>query len=100
MAGFGCPPRWAHSGRELLYRSGTKMMATAVTIQPTFQPGTSRLLFDGPYEGTSTTSPNYDVTADDQRFLMVQPSEQESPTSDFNVVLNWTEELKRLVPTR
>jgi hypothetical protein len=89
---------WAHSGREIFYRSGDRMMAAEVATQPTFQAATSRLLFQGPYEGTTTISPEYDVTADDQRFLMVQRSEQQFRPTDFNVVLNWTEELKRLVP--
>jgi eukaryotic-like serine/threonine-protein kinase len=93
----GREPVWAHNGRELFYRSGDKMMAAEVAAQPTFQVATSQLLFQGPYEGTTSISPDYDVTAD-QRFLMVQRSEQSSP-AHFNVVLNWFEELKRLVPT-
>ncbi len=95
----GREPVWAHNGRELFYVSGDKMMVADVTTQPTFQAATSRLLFQGPYERSNTISPDYDVTPDDQRFLMVQPLEQRSPTTDFNVVLNWFEELKRLVPT-
>ena len=75
------------------------MMAVEVITQPTFQASTSRLLFQGSYERTATISPEYDVTADGQRFLMVQPLEQRSPPTEFNVVLNWFEELKRLVPT-
>lgn len=95
----GREPVWAHSGREIFYRNGDKMMVAAVTTEPTFRPSNSRVLFQGPYEPPTTTSPQYDVTSDDQRFLMVQQSEQPRPT-DFNVVLNWFEELKRLVPTK
>ncbi len=76
------------------------MLAAEVATQPTFQAATSRLLFQGPYEATTTLSPDYDVTPDDQRFVMVQRSEQQSPTTDFNVVVNWLEELKQRVPTR
>jgi Tol biopolymer transport system component len=96
----GREPVWAHNGREVFYRSGEKMMAAAVVTQPTFQTAPPRLLFQGPYEGTNTISPNYDVTADDQRFLMVQQSDQRSRATDFSVVLNWFEELKRRVPLR
>ena len=95
----GREPVWAHNGRELFYRSGDKMMAADVATQPTFQAATSRLLFQGRYQGTNAISPFYDVAVDDQRFLMVQESEQRSPRADFNVVLNWDQELKRLVPT-
>ena len=41
----------------------------------------------------------YDVTPDGQRFVMVQAAEQEAGATQINVVLNWFEELKRLVPT-
>ena len=45
------------------------------------------------------TLPNYDVSPDGQRFLVVKPSEQEqaAPTQ-INVALYWFEELKRRVP--
>jgi hypothetical protein len=45
---------------------------------------------------TRPTSSNYDVTADGQRFLMIKDSDTEVFPSQINVVLNWSEELKRL----
>jgi len=41
---------------------------------------------------------NYDIHPDNQRFVMVKPAETIS--ADLIVVLNWFEELKRLVPTK
>ena len=41
---------------------------------------------------------NYDISPDGQRFLMIQAVE--GSTAQINVVLNWDEELKRLVPTK
>ena len=46
---------------------------------------------------TPQTIPNYDVSPDGQRFVMVK---DDSASGRLNIVLNWTEELKRLVPTR
>jgi hypothetical protein len=47
----------------------------------------------------TTTNASYDVSRDGRRFLMVQPSARESATpTQIIVVLNWHEELKRLVP--
>jgi hypothetical protein len=40
---------------------------------------------------------NYDVSPDGQRFVMVK---DDSASGRINLVLNWHEELKRLVPTR
>jgi hypothetical protein len=41
--------------------------------------------------------PNYDVSPDGQRFVMVK---DESGSGRLNVVLNWFDELTRLAPTR
>ena len=40
----------------------------------------------------------YDVTPDGNAFVMVQPYE-ETVVSRMIVIVNWFEELKRLVPT-
>ncbi len=74
-------------------------MAVDITTEPTFRAGTPRLLFEGSYQRATGASAFYDVTPDGQRFLMVQAAEQEAGASQINIVLNWTEELKRLVPT-
>jgi serine/threonine-protein kinase len=96
----GREAKWAHSGNELFYRSGEGMMAVEITTQPSFRTGTPRLLFEGPYRRSTTpTTAQYDVSADGQRFLMVQEEAQEAEATQLNVVLNWFEELKRVVPT-
>jgi hypothetical protein len=57
------------------------------------------MLFAGPYEPAPLTNPDYDVSPDGQRFLMLKPADQaEASPTQINVVLNWFEELKRLVP--
>jgi hypothetical protein len=50
------------------------------------------------YVPTPGTFPNYDVSADVQRLLMVKALGETQALTQINVVLNWTEELKRLVP--
>jgi serine/threonine-protein kinase len=96
----GVEPVWARNGRELFYRNGDKMMAAAVETKPTFAAAKPKLLFEGHYEaGIFAFEPNYDVSPDGQRFLMIKGSEQESAPTQLNVVLNWSEDLKRLVPT-
>ena len=96
----GTEPVWNPNGRELFYRSGDKMMAVDVTTQPSFSVGKPRMLFEGQFEPAPATFPNYDVSSDGQRFLMLKPSEQAaSAPTQINVVLNWFEELKQKVPT-
>ncbi len=97
----GNEPLWNRNGRELFYRVDEKMMAVDITTQPGFAAGKPRQLFEGHYlrNGVGYARPNYDISPDGQRFLMVRSVEQEqSPPTQINVVLNWTEELKRLVP--
>lgn len=75
------------------------MMAVDVTTEPTFSVGKPRVLFQGNYLQSPVRVSNYDVSADGQRFVMIKPSEPaESSPTQINVVLNWFEELKRLVP--
>ncbi len=94
----GNEPLWARNGGELFYRNGEQLMAVDITTQPGFSAGTPHLLFEGQYHfqpGASLS--NYDVTPDGQRFIMIKSDAQEA--RQINVVLNWFEELKRLVPT-
>jgi eukaryotic-like serine/threonine-protein kinase len=93
----GNEPVWNRNGRELFYRSGDKMMAVDVTAQPSFVAGKPKMLFEGRY--VSTNVPEFDVSPDGQRFLMLKPVTQEQAApAQINVVLNWSEELKRLAP--
>jgi Tol biopolymer transport system component len=96
----GTEPVWNPNGRELFYRSGDKMMAVDITTQPGFAAGKPRMLFQGQYQPVPVTFPNYDVSPDGQRFLMLKPAEQaQAALTQINVVLNWFEELKQKVPT-
>jgi Tol biopolymer transport system component len=90
---------WNPNGRELFYRSGDKMMAVDIATQPSFASGKPRMLFEGQYSPAPGTTPNYDVSPDGQRFLMIKPSEAGEAPTQINVVLNWFEELKQRVPT-
>jgi eukaryotic-like serine/threonine-protein kinase len=95
----GREPMWNRNGRELFYRNGNKMMAVEIITQPSFSAGTPKALFEGPYQTNPVSTPNYDVSADGQRFLMLKAGEQADAPAQINVVLNWFEELKQKVPT-
>ena len=60
--------------------------------------GQPRLLFEGPYF-TNLWAPNYDVSADGRRFLMLQEIDlPPEPARQIHIVQNWFEELKRRCP--
>jgi serine/threonine-protein kinase len=86
--GGGEEPAWARSGRELFYRSGGKMMAVAVTMQPTFSSQRARELFSGLFHDNVVPNRTYDVAADG-RFLMVLGPEASKAPRQVNVILDW-----------
>jgi len=104
--GGGREPVWANNG-DLFYRNltGDRMFAVAVTTEPTLKVATPIQLFQRPYYTSAAGSPRpqYDVTADGQRFLMLAPTSGTDPSVSrprIVVVQNWFEEVKRLVPTK
>jgi serine/threonine-protein kinase len=94
----GYSPRWSRGGREIVYRNGDKMMAVEVSTEPTFKAGRPHLLFEGKYSNPGVFGDFYDVTPDGERFVMIKPGELNRLTR-MSAVLNWFEELKRLVPS-
>ena len=93
----GREPVWDPGGRELFYLEGNKIMAVTVAAEPGFTSQPPQVLFEGNY--IQTNRPSYDVGSDG-RFLMIKAARGgEVGQAQINVVLNWFEELKRLVPT-
>jgi serine/threonine-protein kinase len=97
-AGGGTEPVWSRTGHELFYRSGNQLMAADVRTLPGFAAAESRPLFENDAFvlelGGVGGNASYDV-ARDGRFLMLAGT---SVPTDVRVVLNWFDELRRLVP--
>ena len=91
----GTEPRWAHSGRELFYKSGDQFMVVELT-GPTLTPGTPRSLFPLAGYRSARNRQQYDVAPDDQRFLMIREIGGGADAQVFYVE-NWFEELKAKV---
>jgi serine/threonine protein kinase/Tol biopolymer transport system component len=92
----GTEPVWSRSGKELFYINGDKLMVVEVITTPTFAAGTPRLIMEGRYTPSPTDSTGYDVSADGQRFIRVQPTEPDPPTNQIRIVMNWFDELQRI----
>ncbi len=114
----GAQPVWAPDGTELFYRSGdisggrgndlslglpySKMMVVSIRrSDQTLSAGPPRLLFEVSYPNHMSPAgfQDYDIHPDGKRFLMMKEETGQQETAQINVVLNWFEELKRLVPT-
>jgi len=90
----GRHPVWSPLGRELFYLEEGKHMVVDVQTAPELRLGGRRQLF----EIASLNSPirQYDVAPDGERFVTVSMVESRQT---MTIVLNWFEELERLVPT-
>ena len=95
----GTEPLWARKAGLLFYRQGDGMMVVDITTTPAVAVGKPRRLFEKRYNRSVGFWANYDVTPDGQRLLMVKNSTSDAPTR-INVVLNWLDELTRLVPPK
>jgi len=97
----GFEPLRSPDGRELFYRGGGSVMVVSIQTTPAFRSSRPAQLFEDPYlhgGEISAVGGTYDVAPDGQHFLMIEGGEEERG-NQLNLVLNWFDELKRLVPT-
>ncbi len=87
---------WAHSGRELFYRNGaSELVAAEVSGNPSFAVGQQEVLFSVAGYLFGNGRPQYDVSPDDQRFLLLRIAA--TMGTDPILVENFFEELKAKV---
>jgi serine/threonine-protein kinase len=99
----GQRPLWSRDGRELFFLSldGRQMLAVPMQSGSTLKAGLPQVLFEAAISVQGVGARPYDV-APDGRFLIMRDVQTEGgggTPSNIIVVLNWLEELKRLVPT-
>ncbi len=95
--GGGTEPLWSPNGQALFYRTGNEMMEVSVRTEPTFSVEPPTLVFTHAFKSGIYGTLSYDITADGQKFLMIERNLEMIP-NELNVVLNWGEELRRKVP--
>jgi serine/threonine-protein kinase len=96
----GISPVWSPNGRELFYNSPPDDTMFQVEIEATtsFRPGTPKMLFRKSYYwGLAADGRSYDI-GPDGRLLMIKDGGVTGGDPSIRVVLNWHEELKRLIP--
>jgi serine/threonine-protein kinase len=94
--GGGEEPAWSHSGHELFYRAPDGMLVSAaIGADPGFHVVSRQRLFSALAYHNDDRHRGYAVEPDDQSFLFVDP--QDPPSGELTVVLNWFEELRRVM---
>jgi hypothetical protein len=83
----GIQPRWRRDGKELFYVDGRgALVAVPVSTSPSFSLGTAKRLFEPPgINDYFKIPPQYDISADGQRFLVAEPVGGPS----IRIVQNW-----------
>ncbi|MGK2934254.1 MAG: protein kinase domain-containing protein [Gemmatimonadaceae bacterium] len=85
---------WAHSGRELFFRTGGTLVSVPVQTTPTFSAGAARTLFPvREYVGNQNRR-QYDVAPGDNRFLFIRTVGGQA-ANELVFVDNWFQELKK-----
>jgi len=101
----GREPLWARNGKQIFYRSfaeakGPSVWAVDVRAEGGLSVSKPRLLFRAPGFGVGGPVRSWDISLDNQKFLMVKLEERKpQPVTEMILVQNWFEELKRLCPT-
>ncbi|MHC4191849.1 MAG: TolB family protein, partial [Planctomycetota bacterium] len=93
--GGGYRPQWDLNSKRLYYRNGEEMWMVAYEAGEKFEPGQPQFLFKHHFFRGLVVQNTYSV-AKDGRFLMIQ--EDLAPGTQINLVVNWFEELNRLMP--
>lgn len=88
----GRQPRWSNDGTEIFYVDGDTLVAVKVATTPTFSVGSKEKLFRSD-SFLGSYLPQYDVTADGQRFVVAGRLDEDRPAA-IRVVQNWYEEFR------
>jgi serine/threonine-protein kinase len=91
----GDKPRWSRDGRRIVYRSGRRIFAVSVVAGASFTADRPQLLYEGPLAWGGSI-PNYDITADGRRLLLIKPA-AEQPRFPLVVVENWFTEMRQKI---
>jgi hypothetical protein len=96
----GHHPVWGAGGSELLFIPGVGRFASVrVTTKPSFAVGEQMQLLR-PFIGTAPNTVRAFDTFRDGRIVGLFTPDLGDVTPEIRVVLNWDQELKRLVPTK
>ena len=97
----GVEPLWSGDGHEVVYRHEYNVISVSIITTDDGsigELGEPEVVFQGSFTSYSLGGPNYDVSADGNSFLMLETADRGNTDTQLKLILNWTEELKRLVP--
>jgi len=98
-SGGGGEPVWSADGTELFYRSGEWMFAVPIEAGDELVVGSPVALFQGTFKVEPLGGNQlYDVSADGQRFLMIDEGDAPRGPDRLHLVLDFASELTSSAP--
>ena len=104
----GDRPRWSRDGQRIVYRrrkraaeqgAPMRMIAVEVTTSPSFAAGKPQVLAEGDFAPGGSATPNYDISADGRRVLVIRAASDQPPVP-LVVIENWFTELRQKLGQR
>ncbi|UCF38968.1 MAG: protein kinase [Acidobacteriota bacterium] len=89
----GATPRWRRDGKEIYFVQGDTLFSVSVSSGQDFKVGNPEPLFKHDYLHFDG-GPQYDVSADGQRFVVIEPTDQQEQ-SVIRLVQNWYAPFRR-----
>jgi serine/threonine-protein kinase len=90
----GRAPRWSADGREIFFVRGDGMYGVAIATEPELRIQNPELLFEHRMDSSGVPVANYDVSADGQRFLIVEP-DADADAGSVEVIVGWGQTLEK-----
>jgi serine/threonine-protein kinase len=91
----GTEPLWSPDGRELFFRSGSRLMSVTVSAGSAFAASTARVVHEGRFLEAVNGNTPYSIAKDGARFLRIQPVAEATAVTQLAVVLDWSAEVQR-----
>ncbi len=88
-------PRWSLDGKTIYYRKNSQIISVPISTSPMFSAGIPKTLFNGFPAVNVDSGISYDITSDGKYFITTSPVTG-SIFKNISVVLNWTDEIKKL----
>jgi len=92
----GCEPAWSRDGKQLFFRSGDRVFGVDVPEGSETRLSSPSLILEAPFDRSAYAEQTYYDVAPDGRFLVTA----DASATELQIVMNWFQELNRLVPAR
>jgi eukaryotic-like serine/threonine-protein kinase len=86
----GREPVWSHGGKELFYWQDRQLMVVEITTEPDIRFSAPRPLFQGIFvSSTSTWRSRYDISPEDDEFVIIRRGAEKMGVTELNFIPNW-----------